>query len=188
MGKGARGQATPKQAGREQKDEGSQREQQMPKPRWAPQVLAPRRTFGRLEHKQSFVHDLEPNSSEPKRPRRQVSSAAASSEPPRAPGMSDQELSIAEQCKVLFDELEDEGPLVGAGEQGRGGQLGREPSAQDMRFLRWLKQESDNYPAEGAEQVSLTVTLPDERKKLYDWLRFYYDYKVSEGGPCEQEP
>ena len=159
-------------------------------------------SFGRLERSQSFLHEPEPNPYErqargersesvaperqasgereapsiaPKRQRRKGSSAARI-ELPRAPGVSDHEQGIMEQCKKLWDELEGERTESSAGEQ----QRERGPSAQDVHFLRWLKQESDNYYTIGEPKDSeeMWVKLPEDRKKLYNWLKHYHDHVV----------
>ena len=103
---------------------------------------------------------------------------------PRAPGMSDHELSIARDAKRLWDKLDGERTSSSEPESESSA---REPTEEDLRFMSWLKQESDNYYFHELEpKMTLRqVELPADRRKLYKWLRFYYEYMVLRQGSVE---
>ena len=55
----------------------------------------------------------------------------------------------------------------------------RQLTQEDERFMMWLKQESDNPQELAQHQEAIgVVKLPQDRKKLYDWLKFYHSYVV----------
>ena len=52
----------------------------------------------------------------------------------------------------------------------------------------WLKQESDNYHelGEPKDPEDMWIKPPQDRKKLYDWLKFYHGYIIlSKDKPAE---
>ena len=105
---------------------------------------------------------------------------------PRAPGVNDAQQRLLEQCHRLWNELENDRFEMEMGGQQRGQLLerARQPGASDVRFLSWLQQESNNSETSGAE-MTITVSMPQERQQLYKWLRFYYEYMVLREGSIE---
>ena len=105
---------------------------------------------------------------------------------PRAPGVNDAQQRLLEQCHRLWNELENDRFEIEMGGQQRGQLLerARQPGASDVRFLSWLQQESNNFETSGAE-MTITVSMPQERQQLYKWLRFYYEYMVLCEGSIE---
>ena len=130
-----------------------------------------------------------PGGSSSARPEQPSAPGGSSSERialPRAPGVTDAQQRLLEQCHRLWNELENDRFEMEMGGQQRGQLLerARQPSASDVRFLRWLQQESDNFETSAAE-MTITASMPSERHALYQWLRFYYEYMVLSQGSIE---
>ena len=84
------------------------------------------------------------------------------------------QMEVMKDCRKLWGKLQDD----------RAQSDSQDPTMEDLSFMRWLKQWSDQYDQMGQQQEpeEMQIKRPQDRKKLYDWLKFYHSHIV-EGKP-----
>ena len=83
------------------------------------------------------------------------------------------QMEVMKDCRKLWGKLQDE----------RAQSDSQDPTRfLDLSFMRWLKQWSDKYDEMGQQQEpeEMQIKRPQDRKKLYDWLKFYHSHIVED--------
>ena len=80
---------------------------------------------------------------------------------PRSPGVSEEDMLLMKWVKKMEDKADGESTESDSVDQ---------HTQSELSVLRWLKQESDD-PELLDVQEETWVKLPEDREKLYDWLR-----------------
>ena len=82
------------------------------------------------------------------------------------------QMEVMKDCRKLWGKLQDERAQSGS----------QDPTMEVLSFMRWLKQWSDQYDQMGQQQEpeEMQIKRPQDRKKLYDWLKFYHSHIVED--------
>ena len=82
------------------------------------------------------------------------------------------QMEVMKDCRKLWGKLQDE----------RAQSNSQVSTVEDLSFMRWLKQWSDKYDQMGQQQEpeEMQIKRPQDRKKLYDWLKFYHSHIVED--------
>ena len=82
------------------------------------------------------------------------------------------QMEVMKDCRKLWGKLQDE----------RAQSDSQDPTMEDLSFMRWLKQWSDQYDQMGQQQEpeEMQIKRPEDRKKLYYWLKFYHSHIVED--------
>ena len=82
------------------------------------------------------------------------------------------QMEVMKDCRKLWGKLQDE----------RAQSNSQVSTVEDLSFMRWLKQWSDQYDQMGQQQKpeEMQIKRPEDRKKLYDWLKFYHSHIVED--------
>ena len=87
---------------------------------------------------------------------------------PRDPDLSDKDLKTLKEFKKYHDHLQGESPSESSSDD-----------SEELDFLEWLKTEDDYEAKPPVETMELKIKLPQDKKKVYDWLKFYYQHSDS---------
>ena len=82
---------------------------------------------------------------------------------PRPPDVSDKDMKVLKDIKKLNDHMRGESVSESS------------DSSDELDFLTWLKTDDDYEDKPPVETMELKIKLPHDKRKVYDWLKFYYE-------------